>query len=93
MYIYYDDRFIERYLEIYQYIAEDSINRAEIFEKELKNAILGATHYPYKHRKSKYFMSENIRDLIFKGYTIPFRIDEENNRLVILSIIKYRNNV
>ncbi len=86
MYIYYDDRFIERYLEIYQY-------RAEIFEKELKNAILGATHYPYKHRKSKYFMSENIRDLIFKGYTIPFRIDEENNRLVILSIIKYRNNV
>jgi len=92
MYIYYDDRFIERYLEIYHFIAEDSVNRAEIFEKELKNAMLNATHYPYKHRKSRYFASQNIRDLIFKGYTIPFKIDEDNNRLVILSIIKYRNN-
>lgn len=34
-------------------------------------------HIIPKHRKSKYFMSENIRDLIVKGYIIPFRIDEE----------------
>jgi len=30
---------------------------------------------PYKHRKSIYYDDENIRDLVFKGYTIVYMIE------------------
>lgn len=44
---------------------------------------------PYKFRKSIYFDDENIRDYIFKGYTIPYSINEDNNEIVLLDIIKW----
>lgn len=43
---------------------------------------------PYKFRQSKCFNDENIRDFIFKGYVIPYLIDKENNKIVILAIFK-----
>ena len=48
---------------------------------------------PYKHRKSIYFDNENIRDLIYKGYTVISEVDEKNNRIVIMGIKKYRENI
>jgi hypothetical protein len=35
--------------------------------------------------------NENIRDLIFKGYTIPYMVDSENNKIIILDIFKWRD--
>lgn len=93
MYIHYDDRFIDKYLTVYDFICEDSQNRANDFEKKLKESIIHTTHFPYKHRKSIYFNNDNIRDLIFKGYTIPFKIDEKKNMIIILSIVKYHENI
>ncbi|EAH9012227.1 type II toxin-antitoxin system RelE/ParE family toxin, partial [Campylobacter jejuni] len=43
---------------------------------------------PYKNRKSLSFDNENIRDLIFKGYIIPYLIDKSKNEIVILGIYK-----
>jgi hypothetical protein len=93
MYIEYDDRFIEKYLAIYDFIASDSINRANIFENNLKETIRTITHFPYKHRQSIYFDREDIRDLVFMGYTLPFKIDEDNNRIIIISIVKYQKEI
>ena len=92
MYIHYDDRFIDKYLTVYDFIYQDSKNHADDFEKKLKEAIINTTHFPYKHRKSIYFDNEDIRDLIFKGYSIPFKIDKENNMIIVLSIVKYHEN-
>ncbi|SFV51727.1 hypothetical protein MNB_SV-3-884 [hydrothermal vent metagenome] len=47
---------------------------------------------PYKYRKSYYFSDDNIRDYIFKGYVIPYRVEINKNRLTILGIIKYKDN-
>jgi len=44
---------------------------------------------PYKFRKSIYFDDENIRDYIFKGYAIPYLINEDNNEIALLDIIKW----
>jgi len=44
------------------------------FLKELKKKIINLKHFPYKYRKSFYFDDENIRDLIFKGYTIIYKL-------------------
>ncbi|TEY03205.1 type II toxin-antitoxin system RelE/ParE family toxin [Campylobacter sp. US33a] len=43
---------------------------------------------PYKFRKSFIFDDENIRDFIFKGYVIPYKIDKEKDLIIILDIYK-----
>lgn len=37
---------------------------------------------PLKCRKSIYFDDDNIRDLIFKGYVIPYKVDKTKNKLL-----------
>ena len=54
------------------------------FVKELKQQINDLIFMPKKYRKSIYFDNENIRDIIFKGYTIVYFID--NNTIKILDI-------
>ncbi|MGM0533206.1 MAG: type II toxin-antitoxin system RelE/ParE family toxin, partial [Campylobacterota bacterium] len=44
---------------------------------------------PYKFRQSYYYDSLNIRDFIFKGYTIPYLIDEDKGVIVLLDIFKW----
>ena len=41
-------------------------------------------HNPYIYRKRN--KDENLRELIYKGYTIPFEIDTTNHKIVILGI-------
>ncbi|EAL2490596.1 type II toxin-antitoxin system RelE/ParE family toxin, partial [Campylobacter jejuni] len=43
---------------------------------------------PYKFRKSLAFDDENVRDFIFKGYVIPYKIDKEKDLIIILGIYK-----
>jgi len=45
--------------------------------------------FPYKYRQSYYYNDPQIRDLIFKGYTIPYLIDEKRDVIVILDIFKW----
>ncbi len=45
---------------------------------------------PLWHRKSIYFDTKEIRDLIFKGYTIVFRITK--NQIEIFGFVKYKNS-
>lgn len=44
---------------------------------------------PFKYRKSIYFNDNNIRDLIFKGYVVPYKIDTVKNQIIIIGINKY----
>ncbi len=41
---------------------------------------------PYIHRQRENFKDGKTRELIFKGYTIPFYIDDENHKIIILGI-------
>ncbi|MCI6989360.1 MAG: hypothetical protein MR902_07360 [Campylobacter sp.] len=41
---------------------------------------------PYKHRKSLIADDDNIKELIVKGYVIPFLIDGKNDTIEIPSI-------
>ena len=45
--------------------------------------------FPYKYRKSYYFEDESYRDLIYKGYTIIYKIDEQT--IKILDIFKWQD--
>lgn len=87
MKIKYLDDFYEALYDIENFIADDSPSRAMAFHNELIKSINALTFMPYKCRKSKLFDDENVRDLIFKGYIVPFEITE--NEIKILYIFKH----
>jgi len=80
------DRFNEELEVIIDFIAQDSVNRALNFYDEIIAKINSIPLNPYIHRKRESLNDENIRELIYKGYTVPFFIDKEANRIIILGI-------
>lgn len=90
MQIIYQPKFINSFNNIWDYIAQDSKSRANKFKKEIKKLIENIHHMPYKCRKSIYFDDDNIRDLIFKGYTIVYKVDESKEQITIIGIKKYK---
>lgn len=73
---------------ILDYIALDSFERALEFGSNIENEIKNIPAMPYKCRKSIHFNNDEIRDLIFKGYTITYFIDTD--KILILGILKHK---
>jgi plasmid stabilization system protein ParE len=78
------DRFNNELEDILDYISLDSVNRALQFYDELIEKLKKIPYSPYSYRKRS--SSNKIRELIFKGYTVPFYIDTENDTIVLLGI-------
>lgn len=91
MKIVFKNTFLKRLKSQIQYISIDSPNRAEKFKKELLLKIRKIPKNLTIYRKSIYFDDYLIRDLIFKGYTIVFRINE--NTIEIFGFVHYHENV
>jgi plasmid stabilization system protein ParE len=79
-------RFEEELESITDFISEDSPRRALRFYDELLNKLEAIPPNPYRYRKRPKINAKNIRELIFKGYTIPFYIDAVHDVIVILGI-------
>ena len=77
MRIIYKDSFVNRLENQIEYIAQDKPVAARKFKKELLNNIKLIPKNPFRFRKSIYFDDNNIRDLIYKGYTVVFRINND----------------
>ena len=85
-----DNRYYLDMIEIMDFIARDSIEMAKRFQVELDSKIDDLVSFPYKFRPSIYFSDKSFRDLIYKGYVIPYQIDEKMQTITILGITKYR---
>ena len=83
--------FNDSLLSILKYIAKDSPTRAKNFKIQLDIKIKNISNMPFKARESFHFDDKNTRDLIFKGYTIPYYIDKNLSIIVILDIFKWQN--
>ena len=81
-------RFKNELRYIVNFIKLDSPFYAKEFLNDINSICKNLSFMPYKNRKSLSFDKENIRDLIFKGYVIPYLIDENKNEIVILGIYK-----
>ena len=77
---------------VLRFIAIDSKTRAKSFKDTLYDGLQNLVNMPYRHRRSIYFDKNEIRDFIFKGYTIVYEIDEKKNRIIIMGITKYKEN-
>jgi len=68
------------------YIAKDKKQAAKDFKNRLNASIENLINSPYKYRKSFYYQDENIRDMIFGGYSIIYRINIPKDAIEILEI-------
>jgi len=89
MKIVFKDTFIIRLENHLNYISLDSPKRARKFKSDLFLRIKDIPANPFLCRKSIYFSNETIRDLVFKGYTIVFRITEAD--IEVFGFVKYQN--
>ena len=71
-------------LNILKYIAKDKVSASENFHNELNEQIKNLIHFPKKYRQSIYSDDENVRDMVFKKYTIQYKI--YTNKITILRI-------
>jgi len=81
-----DNKFEINFNSILEYIAQDKISASKKFRQDLFRQIKNLPNFPYKFRKSIYFHNDNIRDMIFKGYTVVYEIDLNNNQIILLNI-------
>jgi plasmid stabilization system protein ParE len=83
--------FVDRLENQVEYIANDSPDSARKFYSDIIKEVNSIKTNPYIFRKSIYFKDDSIRDLIFKGYTIVFRINEE--RIEVFGFVKYQEKL
>ena len=76
-----------------RYIAKDKPSAARIFKNDLLNKIRNISQMPYSHRKSIFFEDKEIRDLVFKGYVIVFRINKPKEIIEVFGFAKYKENL
>jgi plasmid stabilization system protein ParE len=81
-----DKKFEINFYNILEYIAKDKLFASKKFREDLITQIKNLSSYPYKYRKSFYFNNDDIRDMTFKGYTVIYEINLDNDCIIILNI-------
>jgi plasmid stabilization system protein ParE len=84
-------RFSEKLEHQVEYIALDKPKAAIKFQKELIAKIQDLGKFPYRCKTSSRFDDEFVRELVFKGYSIFYRIDEAEHSLTVFGFTKYEN--
>ena len=82
-----DKEFLRKLQNILAYIAQDKPTVARKFAKEFNEKITLLKENPYMGRVSRYYDDVAYRDLIFKGFTITYRVTED--AILILDIFKW----
>ena len=79
--------FLSQLDAILDFYYKDSIETARAFYSELVERLKSISYMPYRFRKNKTINREDTRDLIFKGYVVVFRIEQDY--IKILAIYKH----
>jgi mRNA-degrading endonuclease RelE of RelBE toxin-antitoxin system len=93
MKIKFDDNFLYLINDQVRYIARDKPFAVKKFKVDLIQHLKKDLQFPYNFKKSIYFEDESIRDYVFKGYTIVYRIHNEQEIVEIFEFIKYMESL
>lgn len=74
------------------FIAQDKPGAARIFKSDIIKRIREIPIMPYANRKSIFFDREDIRDLIFKGYIVVYKVDDKNDIVTVFGFSKYKDD-
>ena len=75
-----------------RFIAQDKPSAARKFKNDILVKIEQIPPIPYKNRKSIFFDRDDVRDLIYKGYIIVYKLNEEENSIEVFGLAKYQEN-
>jgi plasmid stabilization system protein ParE len=78
--------------DIVDFISKDKPLAARKFKIEIIKKIQKDLKEPFLFKKSIYFEDENIRDYVFKGYTVVFKADIELETVSVVAILKHKNS-
>ena len=90
MKINFSSGFVDALLDQVDYISKDKPSAARKFKNDLLQSLNKDLKQPFNYRKSIYFDDELIRDYIFKGYTIVFKINMKNQIIIVFGFIKHQ---
>jgi plasmid stabilization system protein ParE len=79
--------------DLVRYISKDKPTAAKKFKKDLLVNLKKDLKYPFHYKQSIYSDDKNVRDYIFKGYTIVYRCDIEVELVTVIAILKHRNSL
>ena len=85
--------FLDRLNEQVEYIARDKPRAARKFKTDVLKRIKEIPSMPFACRRSIFFDREDIRDLVFKGYIIVYKVDESEGVITVFGFTKYQNPV
>lgn len=83
--------FRDKLNEQVDYIAKDKPGAARKFKTKLLLRLKEIPNMPFACRKSIFFDREEIRDLIFKGYIIVYKIDRDKGLIIVFGFTKYED--
>lgn len=75
------------------YIANDKPVAARKFKKDLITSIKKDLKSPFNFKKSIYFNDNFIRDYVFKGYKVVYKIHPSEDLVEIFEFIKYMDKL
>ena len=75
-----------------KFIAKDKPQVARRFKNEILNRIRKIPQMPYSNRQSIFFEDSQIRDSIFKGYIVVYKVNEAKNQIEVFGFTKYQEN-
>ena len=75
-----------------EFIAIDKTTAARNFKTDILNCIKEIPKSPYAYRRSIFFNRADVRDMIFKGYIVVFKVDESNQIIEIFGFCKWQEN-
>lgn len=73
-----------------EYIAKDKPAAAQNFKDDVIAQMQRVIDLPFSNRRSIFFNNKNIRDLVFKGYVIVHKINEQDNEIIFFGFSKYQ---
>lgn len=74
------------------FISKDKPTVARKFKNEIIEKIREIPSIPFKNRKSIFFDRDDIRDLIFKGYILVYRVNQQSKEIEVFGFTKYEQN-
>ena len=74
------------------FIAQDKPAAAQKFKDDILIQLAKLINMPYSNRKSIFFNNLDIRDMVFKGYVIVYKIDKEDDEIIVFGFNKYQQD-
>ncbi len=91
MKIIYKESFKIRFNRQLLYIGNDNKRAALDFRNDVRVKVEALKENPFMCRQSIYFDDSSIRDLIFKGYSITYRIRDD--MIEVFGLTKYQESI